>query len=350
MSMWHEALGLRWPLVQAPMAGVQGAALAMAASRAGALGSLPAAMLGVEALRRELQILNDAGVGSYNLNFFCHADAPLTPQQDAHWRSRLQPYHDEWGVAPQPPSANSARAPVSDAVLDVVEPFRPRVVSFHFGLPPAPLLARVKAWGAWVMSSATSVEEALWLQDHGVDAVIAQGIEAGGHRGHFLSESLETQPGLMALLPQVVDAVRLPVIAAGGLRDARSVAAAFALGARGVQVGSAFLDCHESTTSRVHRRALRLSPTAPTALTNVFTGRPARGVLNRAMVELGPLSADAPVFPHAAAAWAPLRAAAEAAGSGDFSPLWCGQGGCAFHEQSAGEVVAALVTGCPAPT
>lgn len=345
--MWHERLGLRWPLVQAPMAGVQGADLAVAVARAGALGSLPAAMLGVDALRRELESLRDAGVASYNVNFFCHDDVQLTPQRDAQWRQRLARHHAEWGVAPPTAGTGPARAPVSDAVLDVVEPFRPRVVSFHFGLPSAPLLARVKAWGAWVLSSATTVQEALWLQDHGADAVIAQGIEAGGHRGHFLSDELAVQPGLMSLLPQVVRAVRLPVIAAGGLGDAGAVAAAFASGAQGVQVGSAFLDCHEAVTSVAHRRALRRSPASPTALTNVFTGRPARGIVNRAMLELGPMSADAPPFPHAAAAWGPVRAAAERAGSGDFSPLWCGQAGCGFHELPAAEVVAALAVGCP---
>jgi nitronate monooxygenase len=184
----------------------------------------------------------------------------------------------------------------------------------------------VKRWGAVVMSSATTVAEARWLQDHGADVIIAQGLEAGGHRGHFLDADLSLQAGTFALLPQMVAAVSVPVVAAGGIADAAGTAAALALGAAGVQVGTAFMLCPEATTSALHRAALQSPAAAHTALTTLFTGRPARGIVNRVMRELGPLrAAPHPAFPRAAAAIAPLRAAAEGHGSGDFSPLWSGQ-------------------------
>ena len=215
--------------------------------------------------------------------------------------------------------------PFSREAVEVLAEFEPRVVSFHFGLPPEDLLARVRGWGAKILSSATTVEEARWLADRGVDAVIAQGLEAGGHRGMFLSDDLDSQMGTLALVPQIAQAVRVPVIAAGGIADSKGVAAAMALGAAGVQVGTAYLLCPEATTSPVHRAALKSAAASATALTNIFTGRTARGIVNRIMRELGPINAAAPAFPLAAPAIAPLRAKAEGMGSGEFSPLWAGQ-------------------------
>lgn len=220
--------------------------------------------------------------------------------------------------------------------------FRPAVVSFHFGLPSPELLDLVRAWGAKVVSSATTVAEAVWLEAQGVDAVIAQGLEAGGHRGHFLSDDLSVQLGTMALLPQVVRAVRVPVIAAGGIADARGVSAAMTLGAAGVQVGTAYMLCPEANTSALHRLVLRSEAARHTALTNLFTGRPARGVVNRIMRELGPLNAAAPAFPLAGAAIAPLRAKAEGLGRGDFSPLWAGQNASGCREVAAADLTRAL--------
>lgn len=217
------------------------------------------------------------------------------------------------------------------------------MVSFHFGLPSVPLVDRVRATGATVISSATTVAEARWLAEHGCDAVIAQGAEAGGHRGMFLTDEPAAQVGTLALVPQVVDAVDVPVIAAGGIADARGVAAALALGAQGVQVGTAFLRTPEATTSAVHRRALADAADDATVLTNVMTGRPARGIVNRMVGEVGPLSDDAPVVPYATAGIAPLRAAAEAHGSGDFSPLWAGQAAPLAREEPAEDVVRRLV-------
>jgi nitronate monooxygenase len=216
------------------------------------------------------------------------------------------------------------------------------VVSFHFGLPSADLAARVRSWGSKILSSATTVEEALWLESQGVDVIIAQGVEAGGHRGMFLSDDLTTQMGTFALLPQVVKAVRIPVIAAGGIADAGGVAAALAQGAAGVQIGTAYLLCPEATTSLLHRAALKGPTARHTALTNLFTGRPARGIVNRLMRELGPMSAGVPDFPLATNAIAPLRAAAESRGSSDFSPLWSGQNASGCKEVPAAQLTREL--------
>ena len=320
-----QRLGIELPIIQAPMAGVQGSALALAVCQAGGLGSLPAAMLTPDALRSELQALRAGTDRPFNVNFFCHTPPEPDPAREAAWRQALAPYFTECGIDPASITAGAGRAPFSDAIADLVEPFAPPVVSFHFGLPPASLLQRVKRWGATVMASATTVDEARWLQAHGADVIIAQGLEAGGHRGHFLDHDLTRQSGSFALLPQVVAAVSLPVVAAGGIADAAGTAAALALGAAGVQVGTAFLLCSEATTSVLHRAALQSPAAAHTALTTLFTGRPARGIVNRVMRELGPLCAQAPAFPLATAAIAPLRAQAEARGQTDFTPLWAGQ-------------------------
>lgn len=321
----NTLLNIDLPIIQAPMAGVQASALAVAVSNAGGLGSLPAAMLTLDSLRSELQAISAQTTRPYNINFFCHTPPVPDAQRDTTWHAALSPYYDAFGLDMGAIAAGPGRAPFSAEVADVVEPFRPPVVSFHFGLPPADLLARVKSWGSKVLASATTVDEARWLQAHGADAVIAQGLEAGGHRGHFLSDDLTAQMGTFALLPQIVQAVDVPVIAAGGIADAAGVAAALALGAVAAQVGTAYLLCPEATTSAVHRAALQSDAARHTALTRLFTGRPARGIVNRVMRELGPLSPVAPAFPLATAAMAPLRAHAERLGSGDFSPLWSGQ-------------------------
>ena len=325
MTALRALLGTELPIIQAPMAGVQASAMAIAVSNAGGLGSLPCAMLGIEALRSELAALQAATDKPYNVNFFCHTPPTPDAAREAAWRDALAPYARELGVDLSAVPAGAGRVPFSAEAADVLEAIAPRVVSFHFGLPSPALLARVKAWGATVLSSATTVDEARWLQAHGADAVIAQGLEAGGHRGHFLSHDLTLQAGTLALLPQIVRAVRVPVIAAGGIADAQGVRAALALGAAGVQIGTSYMLCPEATTSALHRAALVSEGAGHTALTNLFTGRPARGIVNRLMRELGPLNAVAPEFPLATAAIAPLRAAAEAQGRGDFSPLWSGQ-------------------------
>ncbi|MFP8779995.1 NAD(P)H-dependent flavin oxidoreductase [Hydrogenophaga sp. RWCD_12] len=365
-------LGTEVPLIQAPMAGVQGAALAIAVSNAGGLGSLPGAMLTPEALQTELTALTRGTTHPWNLNFFCHTPPVPDADREARWRETLAPFYAEAGLDIQSVPAGAGRVPFSHAVADVVEPFRPPVMSFHFGLPAPDLLARVKGWGSVVLSSATTVDEARWLVAHGADAVIAQGVEAGGHRGMFLTANsphapplrgslppegadlpwggpaadlLTTQMGTFALLPQIVAAVDVPVIAAGGIADAAGVRAALALGATGVQVGTAYLCCPEATTSTIHRAALQSDAARHTALTTLFTGRPARGIVNRVMRTLGPLNPTAPAFPLATAAIAPLRAHWEKQGSGDFTPLWSGQNASGCRTLPAAELTRELSQG-----
>lgn len=338
----RRLLGIDVPIIQAPMAGVQLSALAIAVSNAGGLGSLPCAMLAPAAIRTELAALRAQTTRPYNVNFFCHSAAAPDPAREAEWRRLLAPYYAEFGIDQASIATGPGRLPFSAEAADVLEEFKPPVVSFHFGLPAPDLLARVKRWGAKVLSSATTVDEARWLEERGVDAIVAQGIEAGGHRGMFLSEDLSTQVGTFALLPQIVRAVRIPVIAAGGIADATGIAAAMKLGAAGVQLGTAFLLCKEVTIIPAHRVALKSEAARVTALTNVFTGRPARGIVNRIVRELGPINAAAPPFPLAASALAPVRAKAESQGSGDFSPLWAGQNVSGCREISAGDLTREL--------
>jgi nitronate monooxygenase len=339
----RRVLGSELPLIQAPMAGVQRSALAIAVSNAGGLGSLPCALLTVEAMREEVAAIRAGTTGPYNVNFFCHTPPVPSAEREAAWRKLLTPYFDEYGIDADSIPAGPGRAPFTSESADALEEFQPRVVSFHFGLPPEHLVARVKRWGSTILASATTVDEARWLEKNGVDAIIAQGVEAGGHRGMFLSGDPSTQVGTFSLVPQIVRAVNVPVIAAGGIADADGVAAAMALGAAGVQVGTAYLLCAECTTSAVHREALKSAAALETALTNLFTGRPARGIVNRLMREIGPTHRLAPEFPLATSALAPLRAKAEAQGKGDFSPLWCGQNVTGCKEIPAGELTLDLV-------
>ena len=346
MNILQQLVGAALPVVQAPMAGAQGSALAVAVCNGGGLGSLPCAMLGSDALRDELKAITSQTGKPFNVNFFCHTQPMPDAEREAAWRAALAPYYHELGIDPGCIAAGPGRTPFGAEAADVLGAFRPAVVSFHFGLPSAELLARVRAWGSKIFSSATTVEEARWLEARGVDVIIAQGLEAGGHRGIFLSDDLTTQAGTLALLPRIVRAVSLPVVAAGGIADARGVAAAMALGAVGVQVGTAYLLCHEATTSAVHRAALKTEAAGHTALTNLFTGRFARGIMNRLMQELGPISTTAPAFPLATAAVAPLRARAESLGRGDFSPMWSGQNACGCKEIPAAQLTRELAAGC----
>jgi nitronate monooxygenase len=341
----REILGIDIPIVQAPMAGVQGSALAIAVSNAGGLGSLPCAMLGVDEMRRELGIIKTHTTKPFNVNFFCHRQPDLDPEREQHWRTILAPYFAELGIALDVTAPPVSRAPFSSELADALAEFKPPVVSFHFGLPARDLLDRVRSWGAKILSSATTVDEARWLEARGVDVIIAQGLEAGGHRGCFLSEDVATQMGTFALVRQVVRAVTIPVIAAGGIADANGVAAARALGAAGVQVGTAYLLCPESTTSVLHREALKSGAAYRTAVTNVFTGRPARGIVNRVVRELGPINPAAPAFPLAASAIAPLRRKAESLGRSDFSAMWAGQNATGCREVSAEALTRELASG-----
>jgi nitronate monooxygenase len=341
----QRLLGIDLPIIQAPMAGVQGSALAVAVSNAGGLGSLPCAMLGPDAIGKELAAIKAGTDRPFNVNFFCHRPPAPDAAREAAWRAALAPYYREYGIDPVTIQPGPGRRPFSAEAAEVLEAFRPAVVSFQFGLPSADLLARVRAWGAKILGAATTVEEARWLEARGVDAVIAQGAEAGGHRSMFLSADLSTQIGTLALVPQVARAVRIPVIAAGGVADARGVAAAMALGAAGAVVGTAYLLCPEATTNAVHRAALTSETARHTAFTTLFSGGPARGIVNRIMRELGPMSAAPPAFPLAATALAPLRAKAESRGSGDFSPLWAGQNASGCKAIPAAELTRELAAG-----
>ena len=340
-----ELLGIELPIIQAPMAGAQASAMAIAVSNAGALGSLPCAMLTADGLRNELETIKAQTSKPFNVNFFCHAAPVVDARRESAWRAALTPYYRQYGIDPAGTPTGPGRAPFSVKFADVLEQVRPAVVSFHFGLPSAELLARVKSWRSKILSSATTLEEALWLEAQGVDAVIAQGVEAGGHRGIFLSDDLTTQVGTFSLVPQIARAVKVPVIAAGGIADAKGVAAALALGAAGVQIGTAYLLCPEATITAVHRKALKSEAARHTALTNLFTGRPARGIMNKVMRELGPVSKLPPAFPLATSAMVALRAKAEAEGSGDFSPLWSGQNATGCKEIPAAQLTRELAAG-----
>ena len=338
----QESFGIELPIVQAPMAGVQGSALAIAVSNAGGLGSLPCALLAPAGIADEIAAIRAQTAKPFNVNFFCHTTPPVEPDREAAWHAVLAPYYREFDIDPTSIKPGPGRAPFSAEAAAVIEATRPAVVSFHFGLPAEELLARVRAIGAKIVASATTVDEARWLEGRGVDAIIAQGLEAGGHRGIFLTTDLTTQVGTLALVPQVARAVRVPVIAAGGSASAQAVRAMLALGAAGVQVGTSYLRCPEATTSAIHRAALASDAARHTAVTNVFTGRPARGIVNRIVREIGPIAARAPAFPLATAALAPLRAAAERRGSGDFSPLWSGQDASGCREIPAGALTREL--------
>jgi nitronate monooxygenase len=341
-SRIQNPLKIQHPIIQAPMAGAMDSALVIAVSQAGGLGSLPCAMLSPDQMRSELTTNRGKTSNPINLNFFCHQTPVYDKARERQWKGRLENYYRELGVDPTAPLPQANRAPFDSAACDVVEEFKPEVVSFHFGLPEKTLVARVQATGAKIISSATTVEEARWLEAHGCDAIIAQGSEAGGHRGMFLTEDLSTQMGTMALVPQIVDAVKVPVIAAGGIADARGIAAAFALGASAVQIGTAYLFCPEAKISPVYRQALKKAN--DTAITNVFSGRPARGIVNRIIREFGPMSDFALQFPLAGSAIAPLRKKSEAAGSEDFAQMWCGQAASLCRELPAGELTQLLAT------
>jgi nitronate monooxygenase len=343
MGSWQDRriidlFGIELPVIQAPMAGSSTPEMAIAASEAGGLGSVPAALYSHDQLKAALDKVRAATRKPINTNFFTHRAPQPEPAKVMAWRAKLAPYYVELGLDPATPIPTTGRAPFDESHCAIVEEYRPEVVSFHFGLPETALLERVRRAGAKIISTATTVAEARWLAEHGVDAVIAMGFEAGGHRGNFLSDDMATQVGTMALVPQVADAVQIPVIAAGGIADRRGVRAAFALGASAVQVGTAYLFTPEANISSIHRAALKTARDDQTALTNLFTGRPARGIVNRIMRELGPLSEFAPAFPTAGSALAPLKSVVEKQGRGDFSNLWSGQAAGLAREMSAAEL------------
>jgi nitronate monooxygenase len=330
MRIWPDQrlldlLKIEIPVIQAPMAGSDSTELAVSVSSTGALGSLACALLGPDGVREAAQSIRQKTSRPFNLNFFCHRMEVPDETSRERWKNLLKPHYERLGLNIEAVPESRLRLPFNHQMCDVVEEVAPEVVSFHFGLPDPELMTRLKRCGIRILASATSVEEARWLEDRGCDAVIAQGYEAGGHRAMFLESRVDTQVGLFALLPQVADAVSIPVIAAGGIGDGRGIVAAFALGASGVQLGTAYLFCPEARISPAYRRALEQAADTGTAVTNLFSGRPARGILNRYLTESGPTSGAALAFPYAATLVAPLRAASEKTGSLDYMQLWAGQ-------------------------
>lgn len=345
--MWRDRrildlFGIELPIILAPMAGPVLSDIVIPVANSGGLGSLPSALLSHDQTRTEMEKIRAATSAPVNMNFFCHRPPVPDEARETAWRARLKPYYAELGIDPDAPIPASNRAPFDDGFCRLVEELKPEIVSFHFGLPTDDLLGRVRATGAKIVSSATTVREAIWLDERGCDAIIAQGAEAGGHRSIFLTDHADRQVGTMALVPQMVDAVKAPVIAAGGISDARGIVAALALGASAVQLGTAYLFCPEAKVSPIHRAALRNAWDDDTVLTRVFTGRPARGIVNRIMREIGPMSDAPPEFPLAGGALAPLRAKSEPAGSGDFMSLWSGQAMRLGREMPAGELTRTL--------
>ncbi|MFI8620490.1 MAG: nitronate monooxygenase [Marinomonas sp.] len=338
-------LGCEHPIIQAPMAGAQGSDMAIAVSNAGGLGSLPCAMLSVADMVSEIKLIKAGTDKPYNLNFFCHQPIEYNEAEHQVWQSKLMPYFAAFGATPKslPNSAN--RTPFNHAIADAIEPFSPPVVSFHFGLPDPELVQRVKSWGSKVLSSATTLEEALWLESQGVDAIIAQGVEAGGHRGMFLSDDITTQVGLFSLVSQLIQVLKVPVIGAGGIAHHKEIQALLALGAAAVQIGTTYLLCDESRISSSHREALQSDAAQHTALTNVFTGRPARSVVNRVMEELAYMSPSAPAFPHASIEMTQLKALDSLQGGTNFASLWCGQNATGCQAISAHTLTKLLANG-----
>jgi nitronate monooxygenase len=344
--MWPDyriqnLFGIELPIIQAPMAGVGSSEMAVGVSEAGGLGSLACALLTTDQIIEEVNSIRRQTSQPINLNFFCHQPPKADPEREAAWRRVLERYFIELGLDPTAVPSVSGRGAFDSALCDLVAELRPSVVSFHFGLPEKTLVARVRATGAKILSSATTVEEARWLEAEGCDVVVAQGVEAGGHRGMFLTDDISTQIGTLSLVPQVVDAVKVPVIAAGGIADGRGITAAFALGAAAVQIGTAYLLSPEARLSSLYRQGLR-NDRNQTVLTNIFTGRPARAIANRMVREIGPTSELVPDFPLATSFSVPLRVASEARGATDFTPMWSGQSASLARELPAKEITRRL--------
>jgi nitronate monooxygenase len=337
-----ELLGIREPILQAPMAGATTPELAAAVTDAGGLGALGAAVLSPDELRRQVGAFRVLASGPLNVNFFVHTERPATDEAVARVSERLAGYYRELGIDVHPEPVSGA-PPFGEEMLEVVLEIRPEVVSFHFGLPDQEAVAAIQETGARVLSTATTVGEAIDLAERGVDAIIAQGAEAGGHRGTHDADLPLSLVGTMALVPQVVDAVDVPVIAAGGIADGRGVAAAFVLGASGVQIGTAFLASPEAATHPEHRRALALARPEDTTVTTIFSGRPARALRNRLVAESTPADeADALPFPLQLSMTAPLGEPDLPARDG-FRAMWTGQGVGLTRPMPAGELVAQLV-------
>ncbi len=338
-----DLLKVEVPIIQAPMAGSTTPALAAAVSNAGAMGSIGCATLSADDLRATADQLRAATNRPFNLNFFAHDPPQPDPETDARTRARLAPFYEELGLGEVPAASHPRFATFGPEVLSALLEIAPPVVSFHFGLPGREALEALHGAGCRILCSATTVAEAKALEASGIDAIIAQGWEAGGHRGTFDTSFEDFGVGTMALVPQVVDAVDLPVIAAGGIADGRGIAAAFALGAAGVQMGTAFLSCNETNISEAHRSALDQASDQDTRLTRAFSGRPARARTNRYIEAMAERREPLPAFPAMYAFSGPLEQESTARGMPDFQFLLYGQAAALNRKLPAGELVRTLV-------
>lgn len=336
-----DLFGVEVPILQAPMAGAQNAVMAIDVSNAGALGALPCGTNTPAQALAEAKAFRVGSGRSMNMNFFCH-DAVLPETESLSlWHAALADQYAAYGVDAPKIDPTIPFHPFGPEKCEVVEAIRPEVVSFHFGLPSPSLLKRVRATGVKIICTATTIAEALFLETEGVDAIIAQGVEAGGHRGMFLSNDISRQMGTFALVRGISERVQCPVIAAGGIADGKGIAAAFRLGAEAVQIGTRFLKTPASIISDHHRALLEADHPPETALTNVFSGRPARSFVNRAVADIGPMNPSAPPFPLAGGGLKPLVSGNEGS---EFSSLWAGQASSIGAAMPVSELVALLVS------
>ena len=340
-TAFTKLAGVEYPILGAPMAGASTADLTVAISEAGGMGPLAAAALSPEAIRNEVATVRKRTSKPFNINLFVLGQAKADPQQVARALELLAPIREELGLAPGTPLEKYC--PDNAAQMEAVLEARPALASFTFGILSKEQVAAFQARGILVMGTATTVAEARAWESVGADLVCAQGSEAGAHRGTFLGDAEGSLVGTMALVPQMVDAVRIPVIAAGGIMDGRGIAAALMLGAAGVQMGTAFLSSPESGISAAWREALRGAKDDSTRVSRIYSGRHARGIVNEFMRKLTPVVDDVPPYPIQNALTQPIRQAAAKAGRGEYLSLWAGQGAAMGRGIPAAELFAALV-------
>ncbi len=344
MGALLQTLGIGLPIIQAPMAGVSTPAMAAAVSNAGGLGSIGVGPVGAEAARGMIAAVRAATDRPFNVNVFCNRPAVADRSREAAWLARLAPVFRRLGAEPPVQLTEIYRSFVEDdAMLAALLEERPRVVSFHFGLPPAERIAALRAAGIVLLATATNLEEARSIAAAGVDAVVAQGIEAGGHRGVFDPEAHDERLGTIALTRLLVRSLEIPVIAAGGIMDGAGIAACLVLGAGAAQLGTAFIACPESAADESYRAALLGDASAHTVITTAISGRPARCLANR-FTALGDEAGDgaAPAYPIAYDAGKALNAAAKAAGETGYGAHWAGQGAPMARPLPAATLVAEL--------
>lgn len=337
-------LQCRHPLIQAPMAGVATPRLAAAVSGAGGLGSLGLGASSIDQARTAILDARTLGAASLHVNVFCHRPARASALVETAWLAHLKPFFEALGAPlPEALSAPYGSFAEQSELLDLLCALRPTVVSFHFGLPTRSALASLRSAGIATLACVTTLDEARQAQALGVDALIAQGAEAGGHRGCF-DPADDTLLGTFALLRQLVGAVNLPIVAAGGIMDGAGIAAATRLGAAAVQMGTAFLLCPESAADAAYRAALRSPAAYRTSITDAISGRPARGLENRMHREIGTRSAPTrPDYPIAYSAGKALAAAAALRGEAGFAAHWAGQGAPLAREMPAARLVETLL-------